>query len=202
MPNEPPVFAKQMNRWCIAMTHSRRRRDAKRARKGVLRQMKRLLRTIGEHARRHRRHLAADYARTRFSERQATRPHHCAHRRHARATAGRDQTGPRTHHRRAISAQRREDPLRLRTRRADRGPGQGVWRSRVWQHFHDQCERDGVDHRLAVVSGNDSGRMASVRPEPRAPESVRPEHPDQSGEHRPRLLDQTAVRTLGRSRHL
>ncbi|MCC5024186.1 MAG: hypothetical protein J6386_15970 [Candidatus Synoicihabitans palmerolidicus] len=52
MPNEPPVFAKQMNRWCIAMTHSRRRRDAKRARQGVLRQMKRLLRTIGEHARR------------------------------------------------------------------------------------------------------------------------------------------------------
>ncbi|MCC5025106.1 MAG: hypothetical protein J6386_21000 [Candidatus Synoicihabitans palmerolidicus] len=70
MPNEPPVFAKQMNRWCITMTHSRRRRDAKRARKGVLRQMKRLLRTIGEHA---RDHLAADYARTRFSERQATR---------------------------------------------------------------------------------------------------------------------------------
>ncbi|MCC5024672.1 MAG: hypothetical protein J6386_18590 [Candidatus Synoicihabitans palmerolidicus] len=69
MPNEPPVFAKQMNRWCIAMTHSRRRRDAKRARQGVLRQMKRLLRTIGEHARRHRDHLAADYARTRFSER-------------------------------------------------------------------------------------------------------------------------------------
>ncbi|MCC5023697.1 MAG: hypothetical protein J6386_13365 [Candidatus Synoicihabitans palmerolidicus] len=52
MPTEPPVFAKQMNRWCIAMTHSRRRRDAKRARKSVLRQMKRLLRTIGEHARR------------------------------------------------------------------------------------------------------------------------------------------------------
>ncbi|MCC5023866.1 MAG: hypothetical protein J6386_25985 [Candidatus Synoicihabitans palmerolidicus] len=138
MPNEPPVFATQMNRWCLAMTHSRRRRDAKRARKGVLRQMKRLLRTIGEHARRHRDHLAADYARTRCSERQATRPHHCAHRRHARATAGRDQTGPRTHHRRAISAQRREDPLRLRTRRADRGPGQGVWRGRVWQHSHDQ----------------------------------------------------------------
>ncbi|MCC5023334.1 MAG: hypothetical protein J6386_11315 [Candidatus Synoicihabitans palmerolidicus] len=73
MPNEPPVFAKQMNRWCIAMTHSRRRSDAKRARKGVLCQMKRLLRTIGEHARRHRDHLAAAYARTRFSERQATR---------------------------------------------------------------------------------------------------------------------------------
>ncbi|MCC5023811.1 MAG: hypothetical protein J6386_13965 [Candidatus Synoicihabitans palmerolidicus] len=119
MPNEPPVFAKQMNRWCIAMAHSRRRRDAK-------------------HARRSRDHLAADYARTRFSERQATHPHHCAHRRHARATAGRDQTGPRTHHRRATSAQRREDPQRLRTRRADRGPGQGVRRGRVWQHPHDQ----------------------------------------------------------------
>ncbi|MCC5022037.1 MAG: hypothetical protein J6386_04165 [Candidatus Synoicihabitans palmerolidicus] len=107
MPNEPPVFAKQMNRWCISMTHSRRRRDAKRARKGVLRQMKRLLRTIGEHARR-RDHLAADYAQTRFSERQATHPHHCSHRRHARATAGRDQPGPRKHHRRVTSAQRRD----------------------------------------------------------------------------------------------
>ncbi|MCC5021661.1 MAG: hypothetical protein J6386_20185 [Candidatus Synoicihabitans palmerolidicus] len=86
MPNEPPVFAKPMNRWCIAMTHSRRRRDAKRARKGVLRQMKCLLRT----------------------------------------------------HRRATSAQRREDPQRLRTRRADRGPGQGVRRGRVWPHPYDQ----------------------------------------------------------------
>ncbi|MCC5023244.1 MAG: hypothetical protein J6386_10860 [Candidatus Synoicihabitans palmerolidicus] len=28
MPNEPPVFAKQMNRWCLAMTHSRRRCEA------------------------------------------------------------------------------------------------------------------------------------------------------------------------------
>ncbi|MCC5021362.1 MAG: hypothetical protein J6386_00440 [Candidatus Synoicihabitans palmerolidicus] len=137
MPNEPPVFAKQMNRWCIAMTHSRRRRDAKRARQGVLRQMKRLLRTIGEHARRHRDHLAAAYARTRFSERQATR---IIARIDAMldATAGRDQTGPRTHHRRATSAQRREDPQRLGTRRADRGPGQGVRRGRVLQHPHDQ----------------------------------------------------------------
>ena len=73
MPMEPEVFAKQMNRFCIAMTHSRRRRDAKQSRKGVLRQMKRLLRTIGEHARRHRDRLAADYAQTRFSERQAQR---------------------------------------------------------------------------------------------------------------------------------
>lgn len=47
MPDEPQVFARQMNRLCIAMTHARRRRRAKQNRKGVLRQMKRLLRTIG-----------------------------------------------------------------------------------------------------------------------------------------------------------
>jgi hypothetical protein len=73
MPTEPEVFARQMNRRCIAMTHTRRRRDARRARKGVLREMKRLLRTIGEHARRHRERLACDYAQTHYSERQATR---------------------------------------------------------------------------------------------------------------------------------
>ncbi|MCC5025271.1 MAG: hypothetical protein J6386_21910 [Candidatus Synoicihabitans palmerolidicus] len=136
MPNEPPVFAKQMNRWCIAMTHSRRRRDAKRARKGVLRQMKRLLRTIGEHARRHRDHLAADSpgpasvsARPPASLRASTPcSSNCRPRsnRPTNASSARD------------SAQRREDPLRLRTRRADRGPRQGVRRGRVWQHPHDQ----------------------------------------------------------------
>lgn len=73
MPSEPEVFARQMNRLCIEMSHSRRRRDAKRTRKGVLRRMKRLLRTIAGHARRHRERLAADYARTDYSERQATR---------------------------------------------------------------------------------------------------------------------------------
>ena len=55
------------------MTLSRRRRDAKQTRKGVLRQMKRLLRTLGEHARRHRDRLATDYAQTRLSECQAQR---------------------------------------------------------------------------------------------------------------------------------
>lgn len=73
MPSEPEVFARQMNRLCIEMSNSRRRRDAKRTRKGVLRRMKRLLRTIAEHARRHRERLAADYAQTDYSERQATR---------------------------------------------------------------------------------------------------------------------------------
>lgn len=73
MPAEPEVFARQMNRQCMAMTHSRRRRDGKRQRKGVLRQMKRLLVTIGEHARRHRDRLAEEQAKTPYSPRQATR---------------------------------------------------------------------------------------------------------------------------------
>ena len=73
MPSEPEVFARQMNRLCIEMTHTRRRRDAKRKRKGVLRRMKRLLRTIGGHALRHRDRLARDCAQTHYSERQTTR---------------------------------------------------------------------------------------------------------------------------------
>lgn len=73
MPAEPEVFARQMNRLCLEMTHSRRRRDGKRRRKAVLRKMKRLLVTIGEHARRHREHLAEDQAKTAYSPRQATR---------------------------------------------------------------------------------------------------------------------------------
>jgi len=73
MPSEPAVFARQMNRWCIQMTHTRRRSDAKRMRKQVLRKMKRLLRAIGEHARRHRDRLAKEYASTKYGARQAKR---------------------------------------------------------------------------------------------------------------------------------
>ncbi|MCC5025951.1 MAG: hypothetical protein J6386_25590, partial [Candidatus Synoicihabitans palmerolidicus] len=73
MPAEPEVFARQMNRLCIEMTHTRRRANAKRARKQVLRKMKRLLRTIGEHAQRHRNRLDQAYASTHTSARQAAR---------------------------------------------------------------------------------------------------------------------------------
>ncbi|MCC5023093.1 MAG: hypothetical protein J6386_09990 [Candidatus Synoicihabitans palmerolidicus] len=73
MPAEPEVFARQMNRLCIEMTHTRRRANAKRARKQVLRKMKRLLRTIGEHAQRHRDRLDQEYASTHTSVRQAPR---------------------------------------------------------------------------------------------------------------------------------
>lgn len=73
MPAEPKIFVRQMNRLCIEMTHTRRRANAKRARKQVLRKMKRLLRTIGEHARRHRDRLEKAYCSTHYSARQAGR---------------------------------------------------------------------------------------------------------------------------------
>lgn len=71
MPEEPECFARQMNKLCMAMTHVGRRSDAKRARKQILREMKQLLRTIGEHARRHRDLLELKYGQTTYSQRQA-----------------------------------------------------------------------------------------------------------------------------------
>lgn len=73
MPEEPECFAKQMNKLCMSMTHAGRRNDAKRARKQILRKMKTLLRTIGEHARRHRDLLAQKYSQTHYSQRQTKR---------------------------------------------------------------------------------------------------------------------------------
>jgi len=51
---EPAEFLKQMNRLCIKMTHARRKKDAKRVRKAVLREMKKLEKIIAGHAARHR----------------------------------------------------------------------------------------------------------------------------------------------------
>ena len=73
MPSEPEELARQMNRLCLQMTHARRRSDSQRQRKTVLRGMKRLLRTIGEHARRHRDLLDREYATTRYSQARARR---------------------------------------------------------------------------------------------------------------------------------
>jgi len=53
MPLSPTELMGQFNKLSIEMTHTRRRKDAKRERMKVLRRMKRLLKTIGEHARRH-----------------------------------------------------------------------------------------------------------------------------------------------------
>ena len=67
---EPEPLARQMNRLCIQMTHSRRRKDSARQRKGILRQMKKLLKRIGEHARSHRELLQACWEQSDYSEKQ------------------------------------------------------------------------------------------------------------------------------------
>jgi hypothetical protein len=68
---EPESFLRQMNRQCLAMTQCRRRPDAPRQRKRVLRQMKRLNQLIGAHARRHRELLDREWPQTAWSRRQA-----------------------------------------------------------------------------------------------------------------------------------
>ena len=51
---EPAAFLKRMNQLCIKMTHARRKKDGKRVRKAVLREMKKLSKIIAAHAARHR----------------------------------------------------------------------------------------------------------------------------------------------------
>ncbi len=51
---EPQEFLKRMNQLCMKMTHARRKKDAKRIRKAVLREMKKLSNIIAAHAERHR----------------------------------------------------------------------------------------------------------------------------------------------------
>lgn len=67
----PRQFMRQMNQLCIEMTHSGRKKDSGKARKGVLRRMKRLARVVSLHAGRHRDLLLAERERTGWSEAQA-----------------------------------------------------------------------------------------------------------------------------------
>jgi hypothetical protein len=73
MPDEPEQFIREMNKLSIEMTHARRRQGAPRERKKILRKMKRLLKRIGEHARRHRDLLDAKFGQTQLSQAQAAR---------------------------------------------------------------------------------------------------------------------------------
>lgn len=71
MPGGPEAFAREMNQHCIAMTHTGRKADGRRARKAVLRAMKALLQSIAAHARRHRDLLEQHRGDTEYSEAQA-----------------------------------------------------------------------------------------------------------------------------------
>ena len=67
---EPAEFLKQMNRLCVKMTHARRKKDGKRARKAVLREMKKLSKIIAAHAGRHLELLNGRWRETDFKEGQ------------------------------------------------------------------------------------------------------------------------------------
>ena len=73
MPHGPEIFVRDMNRLCIEMTHSARRKDSKKERKRVFREMKKLLETIGGHGRRYRDALDARWEETDYSEAQKAR---------------------------------------------------------------------------------------------------------------------------------
>src|SRR3989442_9067093 len=52
--DEPAEFLRRMNQLCMKMTHARRKKDGKRVRKAVLREMKKLSKIMAAHAVRHR----------------------------------------------------------------------------------------------------------------------------------------------------
>jgi hypothetical protein len=67
----PADFSKSVNRLCIEMTHTRRRKDGLKHRKRVLRLLKKMSRRIDRHARRHRNLLANQWQQTDLSEDEA-----------------------------------------------------------------------------------------------------------------------------------
>ena len=67
----PQEFIRAMNRLCIEMTHTRRRKDGKRRRKGILRAMKKLCRKVAAHAKRHMSQLIDHWQDMGWSEYQA-----------------------------------------------------------------------------------------------------------------------------------
>lgn len=68
---EPSEFIGAMNRLSIQMTHTRRRSQSRKARKQVLRVMKKLMKKIERHARKHRDLLENEHEQTDLSEAQA-----------------------------------------------------------------------------------------------------------------------------------
>ena len=60
----PEDFMRRMNRLCIQMTHTRRKADGKKQRKAVLRLMKRIVKTVKDHARKHRDLLDQEWEKT------------------------------------------------------------------------------------------------------------------------------------------
>lgn len=68
---DPKEFLKRMNQLCIRMSHARRKKDGKRIRKAVLREMKKLSKVIAGHAERHRALLEKHWQETDLKEGEA-----------------------------------------------------------------------------------------------------------------------------------
>jgi hypothetical protein len=68
---EPEKFMKRMNQLCIRMSHARRKKNGKRIRKAVLREMKKLSKVIAGHAERHRTLLEKHWKETDLKEGEA-----------------------------------------------------------------------------------------------------------------------------------
>jgi hypothetical protein len=69
---EPPAeFLRRINRLCIEMTHSRRKPESRKERKRILRAMKKLVKVVGRHARKHRDLLDREWEKTDWSRREA-----------------------------------------------------------------------------------------------------------------------------------
>jgi hypothetical protein len=69
---EPPAeFLRRINRLCLEMTHRRRQPESRKERKRVLRAMKKLVKIVGRHARKHRELLDQEWKKTDWTRRQA-----------------------------------------------------------------------------------------------------------------------------------
>ncbi len=71
MPCEPAIFIKKMNKLSIKMTHAKRKKGAKKLRKGILRKMKKLVKTVCEHAVNHLKLLEEGWETVEISRSQA-----------------------------------------------------------------------------------------------------------------------------------
>lgn len=67
----PGQFIREMNKLCIEMTHTRKKKDAKKVRKKVFRRMKKLMKTIEGHARNYHALLENRWSETDWSELEA-----------------------------------------------------------------------------------------------------------------------------------
>lgn len=65
---DPKQFIKNMNKLCIEMTHTRKKKGAKKMRKMILRRMKRLMKTVKSHAEKSHTLLKENWQETEWSE--------------------------------------------------------------------------------------------------------------------------------------